>query len=105
MVDVLPNRTFQRRPSPHMQTLTFNPIHLIVPTSSSAKGLNSLSNSTVSPVFSPGVKTDLPEKTETLIGSELYAATPTSWDGSEGSPMTGVFPDFGMKRTRPMEMV
>lgn len=44
----------------------------------------------------------MPEKTETLIGSELYAATPTSWDGSEGSPMMGEVPDFGMNRTRPV---
>jgi hypothetical protein len=62
--------------------LTFNPIHLIVPTSSSANGLNNLPTCATSPVFSPGWRTDEPEKTETLIGSELNEARPTSCSGS-----------------------
>jgi hypothetical protein len=57
---------------------TFNPMHLIVPTSRSLNGLKILSTCTFSPVLSPGFKIDEPVKVSTWIASALYEASPTS---------------------------
>lgn len=87
--------------------LTFNPIHLIVPTSRSLNGLKILSTCTFSPVLCPGFKIEVPVNVSTWIGSALYEASPTSCDRSQGSPITMVgsdeeiFASLGMNRTRP----
>ena len=84
------------------QTLTFNPIHLILPTSSFVNGLRSLPMVSFLPVGSPALSTDLPLKTFTSTSLPSCVATPTSIDESTGSPMrTEDDEDFGWKRTRP----
>jgi len=86
------------------QRLTFNPIHLILPTSSLVKGLNNLPIVSFFPVASPGLKTDLPLYTLTSTSLPSLVATPTSTSESTGSPRRMVVEeDFGLKRTRPRQ--
>jgi hypothetical protein len=98
----------ERPPPPGIRMRpTFNPIHLIVPTSRSLNGLKILSTCTFSPVLSPGFKTEVPVNVSTWIASALYEASPTSCDGSHGSPIRGSSSEvvvevfLGMNRTRP----
>lgn len=79
---------------------TFNPIHLIVPTSSLPNGLNTLLTSSSLPVRAPASSTDVPEYTCTRTFSLLYSARPTSCEEETGSPMAmDVGSLVGRKRT------
>lgn len=81
--------------------LTFNPIHLIVPTSDSARGDKSFPISLMVPVDVPGSKTDDPLYTSTFTSFPAMIAAPTSSSESTGWPMSISSEDLGTNRTRP----
>lgn len=83
-------------------TLTLMPMQRMVPTSLCAKGLSNRLTFLISPVRSPGDKTDEPEKMAAAIDpGSASDANPTSRAASTGSPMSGrEGPLDGMKRMR-----
>jgi len=74
----------------------------MVPTSDSARGESTFPITSVLPVELPGFKADDPLSTDTSTSFPANVAAPTSTFLSVGSPMRISFPDFGMKRTRPI---
>lgn len=89
-----------------VELLTFNPIHLIVPTSAADRGDRILEMTSTLSVNDPGSKAEVPLNSLTCTSSPVRTALPTSTSGSTGWPMsTALSFDFGTNRTSPIMQV